>query len=153
MVSDQAFQEHRYAIYLHLFWQLEPGGVLNIVVVGEAGAVREAIRTAGRKKFRQRPTTAPRSTTAESAVQSTCNDQPLRPPNWPSNSAMVKDATKKRKSLDDDSSQAKKKKSDSDSSSSGPRSLKVSKLVKPQLAPPVVGKFGPARAEKMASNG
>jgi DNA-directed RNA polymerase I subunit RPA49 len=54
---------------------------------------------------------------------------------------MAKDATRKRKSSDDDdSSQAKKKKSDLDSSASsnGPRSLQVSRLVRSQLAPPVV---------------
>ncbi|KAK0646141.1 RNA polymerase I-like protein [Cercophora newfieldiana] len=51
---------------------------------------------------------------------------------------MAEDATKKRKSLDDGSSQATKKRAEPESGSSGPRALKVSKLLRPQVAPPVV---------------
>ncbi|KAK0623012.1 RNA polymerase I associated factor, A49-like protein [Immersiella caudata] len=51
---------------------------------------------------------------------------------------MAKDTTKKRKSLDDGTSQLTKKKSDSNSNASRPHCLEISKLLKPQVTPPVV---------------
>lgn len=51
---------------------------------------------------------------------------------------MATESTKKRKNSEDASSEAKKKKVDSDSSAGGPRSLKISRLLMPQVAPPVV---------------